>query len=159
MITATREERTGRSLMDPADFADTVSKICGIYDTAEHDAETFLDQAIALVMTAAAASTARRENLWVSVPVDQAWQVWRSDPLLYSKLAVVAGVYVDRIPMIDPAEPGQLVRTSEVIQEHGFMIDRYAWHGRPGAGAVALVKSHLLSPAARNRRPEVLRPA
>jgi hypothetical protein len=147
MTTTTREERTGESLMDPADFAAVVARIQDIHDVAKYDARIALDQAIATVMTAAAVSEVRRENLWVSVPVDQAWQTWRADPLLYSKIAVAAGAYVDRVQMIDAADPGQVIRTAEVIEDEGFALHREAWYGRAGANAIALVKSRLMTPA------------
>lgn len=147
MITATREERTGRDLMDPHDFATIVTKIGDTYRVAPYDASIALDQAIATVMTVVAVSVVRRENLWLSVPVDHALQVWRTNPLQYGNFATIAGAYVDRVPMMDPAGPDRLIRTAEVIQEQGFMLHREAWHGQPGARAIALVATRLVAPA------------
>jgi hypothetical protein len=147
MIATTREERTGRDLMDRRDFATIVKKISDTYDVAPYDASIALDQAIAFVMTVAAVSTFRRENLWVSVPVDNAWRTWLTNPLQYSKIAPIAGGYVDRILMMDPADPGQLIRTAEVIQEQRFATHREAWYGQAGASAIGIVKARLVTPA------------
>lgn len=145
MIVSSRQERTGRDLMDPHDFATIVQKISHDYGVAVYDASIALDQAIAFVVTVAAISKVRRENLWLSAPVDNAWRTWRTNPLQYSKIAPVAGAYVDRIPMPTAADPAQILRTVEVIEAQSFAVAREAWRGQPGAHSIGLVKARLVT--------------
>lgn len=145
MIRAIREERTGRDLMDPHDWAVTVVKIneeCGV---SLDDAATALDQAVAYVVTVAKRfEMGALERIWTSAPVEAAWNVWRRNPLQYSKIAPDAGGYVDQIRMSRPATALEVVRAAELIQDTGFALYRDAWHGQPGGSSIGVVKARLL---------------
>ena len=143
MTAATCEERTGRALMDPHDFATTVRKISLDNGVSVYHASIALDQAIAFVVTVAAVSLVRRENLRLSEPVDAAWRAWLSNPLLYAKIEPLAGAYVDRIPMMDPAQPEHLARTAQVIEAERFKVYPDAWHKQRGAYSIGLVPDRL----------------
>lgn len=144
MIRAVREERTGRDLIDPRDWAIIVGKICETYQLFSlDDAETALDQAAAFAMTVAKRFEVIVDKICPSAPVDQAWQVWRESPLQYSKLVHVAGAHVDRLPMTRPASPREVIHTAELIQNAGFALQREAWYGQAGGSSLGIVKARL----------------
>lgn len=144
MIRAAREERTGRDLMDPHDWAVTVAKIHEECRVPLDDAATALDQAVAYVVTVGKQFAVSPAKIWPSAPVEAAWNVWRKNPLQYSKIAPDADGHVDQIPMPRPATSLEIIRTTELIQNEGFAVYRDAWHGQPGGSSIGLVKSRLL---------------
>lgn len=145
MIRAVREERTGRDLMDPHDWAVTVAKIHEECEVPLDDAATALDQAVAYVVTVAKRfEMGAVEKIWPSARVEEAWNVWRQNPLQYSKIAPDAGGYVDQIPMPRPATSLEVIRTAELIQDAGFALYRDAWYGQLGGSSIGVVKARLL---------------
>jgi hypothetical protein len=143
MIRVVREEKTGRDLMDPHDWAVTVVKVheeCGV---PLDDAATALDQAVAYVVAVAKRFEVTVEKIWPSAPVEKAWNVWRKNPLQYSKIAPDAGGYVDQIPMPRRATSLETIRTTELIQDAGFVVYRDAWHGQLGGSSIGIVKARL----------------
>jgi hypothetical protein len=143
MFRAVREERIGRDLIDPREWAVIVGKICETHEVSWDDAETALDQAAAFVVTVAERFEVIVEKICPSRPVDQAWQVWRANPLQYSKIAHVVGAHVDRLPTPHPASPREVIHTAELIQNAGFALHREAWYGQAGASSLGLVKARL----------------
>ena len=147
MIAAVREERTGRGMMDPHDWAVTVTKIHETCGVPLNDAAIALDQAVAFVVAVAKRFEVAVEHIWPSEPVDQAWQVWRANPLQYSKIAPAAEAYVDRVAMTRAASVQDVIRTAELVQDAGFALYREVWHGQPGASSIGVVKARLLKQA------------
>jgi hypothetical protein len=147
MITATREQRTGRALMTPHDFAVITTKISQGYGVSVYDASIALDQAIAFVMTVAALDGPGKPKFWPSIPVDNAWRTWLAHQPQYRQVANIAGAYVDRHPMIDPAQPDSVIHTAEAVDAQGWVLHREAWYGQGGARSIGFVTSRLMTPA------------
>ncbi|MEU5259038.1 hypothetical protein [Amycolatopsis sp. NPDC021455] len=147
MIAAAREERTGRALMNPTDFALITTKISHDYGVSVYDASIALDQAIAFVMTVAALDGPGKPKFWPSIPVDNAWRVWLAHQPQYGHVAGIAGAHVDRYAMVDPARPDSVIRSAEAVAGQGWVLHREAWYDQGGARSIGFVTSRLMTPA------------
>ncbi|GAB2929522.1 hypothetical protein [Streptomyces mayteni] len=129
MSTATVAPRSGRELVDDAEFADVVATVLDNNPGMKQLlAERIVSQALAFVATAAAGAA----GIAPSRVVDEGWHALVLDTQLYERLCDRLGDYVHHQPERPGAagyNPAWLVRTREAIAQAGFEVDPDLWSG------------------------------